>query len=652
MNIIINRMYAGGYLNLSENMIGHEAINLVETDKDENGNKHRFIWLNAYGKCDNSKLKENDDNFVLLVRNVDEAGVIQVIARVKVKDNKVLDGMDSPNRYIRESKQPRQLMYYGRKNVYDIFSYNRAGRKDEEDAYATFEVEDFRIPKTEMFLTDANIMRTNYYSICTEKVHNLAKSSLRQFIEYDNTPKYMNDELWYKYDEIPDDRKSLFGSVDTEDLSNISQDPCLFDIIGDTYHELSYSNFLAYLLNKKELLKSFSEKVLNIPDLDVENCIITREEYNIDILIQSSNYVLVIENKIKSGITEGVKDITIEDQIKKMFKDENEPKKSRKEFLAKYGETDVYVNNQNYTLNDALGIKNGVSQLSKYFLYAQKIANGRKVLCYILAPNYHTNSLNLENYFYGNQYNVLKYSELENYFKDCVRQNQIRFLQDYIDAITPHAKPFDNYLEDRLLQRFKNAISQGITSEETKKLHEQLCYSKFESISPSTNEELLAKYVMLLRVKHLAHNGDESKTIDYFSLSTDEIKDYISLAGLKHLKQAKQHNNLSNKQIELICAYGNFKMKFDKVNTLEKELSNTMHYMDKAKIMKICYEIGRSDKAKNELYNTFSKHIAVNKKTFLNEIKHQNDIESYILELVKGKIKQELEKAQILFNRI
>ena len=32
MKIIINRMYAGGYLNLSENMIGHEAINLVETD--------------------------------------------------------------------------------------------------------------------------------------------------------------------------------------------------------------------------------------------------------------------------------------------------------------------------------------------------------------------------------------------------------------------------------------------------------------------------------------------------------------------------------------------------------------------------------------------------------------------------------------------
>ena len=128
MNIIINRMYAGGYLNLGENMLGHEAINLVETDEDKDGNKHRFVWLNAYGKCDANNLKENEDNVVLLVRNVDEPGVIQVIARAKVKHNTVLDGMNSSIRYLRESKQPRHLMYYGGKNVYDIFSYNQIGR--------------------------------------------------------------------------------------------------------------------------------------------------------------------------------------------------------------------------------------------------------------------------------------------------------------------------------------------------------------------------------------------------------------------------------------------------------------------------------------------------------------------------------------------
>lgn len=48
--IIINRMYAGKYLAEGEN-IGHEIINLIRSD---NGNN--YLWLNADGNCDISKI--------------------------------------------------------------------------------------------------------------------------------------------------------------------------------------------------------------------------------------------------------------------------------------------------------------------------------------------------------------------------------------------------------------------------------------------------------------------------------------------------------------------------------------------------------------------------------------------------------------------
>lgn len=652
-------MYAGGYLNLSENMIGHEAINLVETDEGA-----RFIWLNANGKC-NQTFDSEEDNIVLLVRNVDEAGVVQVIARAKIK-GKVLDGMESSSRYIRESKQPRDRMYYGGKNVYDIFASNRVGHKGEEDTYATFEVEDFKIPKDEMFLTDAEEKkneRGNVYSIRTKNATHFAKSSLRQFIEYNDAPKYMEDNLWLSYDEIPDERKKLFGKIENEVQLTPTSQVSLFDIIGDTYHELSYSNFLAYFLREKDILQEFAEKVLGIERLDVENCVISREEYNIDILIQSSKHVIVIENKIKSGITEGVKDTSIKKQIEKMFKEENDSKELEKKFLEEYGDSICRMSEKEYKLNDILNETEGVSQLSKYYLYAQKIANGRKICCFVLAPNYHIKSLEKEKYFYGYEYKSLDYSKVKAFFEGYNKKisNSVRFMQDYIDAIEPHSKSFDNYLEDKLLRGFRSAIDSGVTDNNRKTLHKQLSFFSFKKItSPDINDELLAKYVMLLRVKHLMFNGDDqdsNKTIGYFSLTEEEINEYITLAGLKYLKKEKKDpfNRLSDATIELICAYGNFKMKFKKVEDIEKKLHKTAAYMDKTQVKAICCKIGNSKYCGKELYEVFKDFITQEKKTFIStieNIKQETSVEATLKTMIKEKLTKEIEAADEIFKLI
>ena len=72
--IILNRMYAGSYLDESEN-IGHEVINLF---KDDNGSN--YIYINPSGVIDK---KYNDSvKAVLLVKHV-EMGVLEVIAKAK-----------------------------------------------------------------------------------------------------------------------------------------------------------------------------------------------------------------------------------------------------------------------------------------------------------------------------------------------------------------------------------------------------------------------------------------------------------------------------------------------------------------------------------------------------------------------------------------
>lgn len=99
----------------------------------------------------------------------------------------------------------------------------------------------------------------------------------------------------------------------------------IFKVLGTDNYEIRHSNFLAWLLNpnethglKNQFVKSFFESIVkkklgkyisddndylskNIKALDFSNIEINREYKNIDIFIESTNFVCVIENKYGSG---------------------------------------------------------------------------------------------------------------------------------------------------------------------------------------------------------------------------------------------------------------------------------------------------------------------------------------------------------------
>lgn len=96
----------------------------------------------------------------------------------------------------------------------------------------------------------------------------------------------------------------------------------IFKVLGTDNYEIRHSNFLAWLLNPNEthglgtqFIKKFFEKVKNynitnnitnpegsIPEnLEFDNIKVKREYKNIDIFIESTNFVCVIENKYGTG---------------------------------------------------------------------------------------------------------------------------------------------------------------------------------------------------------------------------------------------------------------------------------------------------------------------------------------------------------------
>ncbi|WP_313578150.1 PD-(D/E)XK nuclease family protein [Chishuiella sp.] len=94
--------------------------------------------------------------------------------------------------------------------------------------------------------------------------------------------------------------------------------PNIFEILGVSHFEIRHSHFLAWLFDPKGshgigdyFLKRFlldilqdNRSYLNVIDIHSllnENIIIHREKYNIDILIEFENTLLVIENKINAS---------------------------------------------------------------------------------------------------------------------------------------------------------------------------------------------------------------------------------------------------------------------------------------------------------------------------------------------------------------
>ncbi|HTN68659.1 MAG TPA: PD-(D/E)XK nuclease family protein [Dysgonamonadaceae bacterium] len=404
--IIINKMYVGGYLLEGDN-IGHEIINLYKADDGKN-----YIYLNSQGTIDLSHGKNRIT--VLMVRKF-ATKTYKVLA--KADGVTILDFADS--RLPRKERYKGQValgLTYGGISLEDLFNENsfRGSLEDEKNAYATFIADKVIKPKMQIYITDdASASGDNTFFVRTNK--GFGKQTLREFYNENEKPDSFadlnqiieNSELWedanttQAISELPEPQKDPYFNF--------------MKIIKHEDNELAFSNMFAYFFNlNREAFSLFANDVLHIEmqaDFTIE-----REKKNIDLLVSDINNVVVIENKIKSSIN-GIDD-----------------------------RHDIYSDKVQ-------------SQLKKYFQFVTSDDDycSKTASCFIFSPNY--NRIELSKFSCGEKYTVVYYREIYNFFIEHRKLfDDVPYFNDFINAMHKHTKDYDNELEEEMQRRFQNTI--------------------------------------------------------------------------------------------------------------------------------------------------------------------------------------------------
>ena len=404
--IIINKMYVGGYLSEGDN-IGHEIINLYKADDGKN-----YIYLNSQGTIE---LSHGENSITVLLVRKFASKIYKVLA--KAEGITILDFADSKlPRKERYKGQVALGLTYGGVSLVDLFNGNsyRGSLEEEKNAYTTFVADRVIKPKNQIYITDdESVSGDNIFFIRTNK--GFGKQTLREFYNENEKPESFTD-----LNQIIENNK-LWEEINTtqaiSELPEPQKDPYFnfLNIIKQEDNELVFSNMLAYFFNiKREAFSRFAREVLSI---EIEtDFTIEREKRNIDLLVSDKNNAVVIENKIKSSIN-GINE-----------------------------RHDIYSNQVQ-------------SQLKKYYQFVTTDAEYCKktVSCFIFSPNY--NRIDLSKFSCGEKYTVVYYREIYNFFVG--NRNlfyDVPYFEDFINAMHKHTKDYDNELEEEMQRRFQSTI--------------------------------------------------------------------------------------------------------------------------------------------------------------------------------------------------
>lgn len=403
--ILINRMYSGDYL-AAENNIGHEVINLF---KDDKGNNYIYVL------SDGSVAKKHNDKIqsVLLVRWVGNR-TMEILA--KAENLEQILRRKTANRSDRKTLHEEQIKYicenditYGGVRLDQIMKDNIFhGQVNYDSFYITFKANKLLKPIMSIYIKDKQDVLSAKNAYFIEGVTFSMQSPKMYYSEGTSAYKVLDDII--KDDSLWESENST-EKIDPIQFEKDEKDNFL-KIIGKEYDEVIFSNLLShYFLQNAEVFLQFCKEILNI-ELNKKYIIERETQDNIDLLIQDDRNVIVIENKIKSGIN-GIKHDVYSEEIQ--------------------------------------------SQLCKYYEYATELAqnNNRNVKCFIFSPNY--NYLNLSNYKAGSYYTIIKYSEIYNFYINHVNDFD-RYFNDFIKALYKHTLDVNNELFEEMRRRFSVKI--------------------------------------------------------------------------------------------------------------------------------------------------------------------------------------------------
>ena len=416
--ILLNIMYNGSYIDNESDNIGHEIINLYKSDGKDGKN---YIYVLPYGTMD--KKHCNRISTILLVRRLNEK-TLEILARTEGELMQLVKGgYGKPTKNNEKYKAPHEEQIklikeknitYGGKRLDEIFKNNNHSEIDIQ-IFATFEAEKVIKVNQPVYLTrDETLKGKENYIFLENKEINFPKQSPKTYLSESEHAYDQNREAIEIIKVI--NKKELWGDETPKvDIENLNKKGASFlEIIRKEYDELAYSNMLRYFFElNRDVFCRFAKEVLGI---NLDNSFkIEREKHNIDLLITDKNHVIVIENKIKSGIN-GVKDKN----------------------------------------------KIGENQLITYYKTINENYKGKIKHFFILTPNY-VSFVDLEQYDKSGEYKHIKYRDILNFYQkeaDNFKGNGFYF-EEFISALKKQSKDNDNSLEEEMYRRFRKAIEEA-----------------------------------------------------------------------------------------------------------------------------------------------------------------------------------------------
>ena len=332
--IVLNRMYVGDYL---ASNLGHEVINLYQADNGGN-----YIYLNSTG--DFVKAHQGQVSDMLFVKYYG-IGEVEVIGMARGLHDVYDASRKFANKYegINEEVFADQQRYvkneggisYGGVSIFDIF-----GEAGQQSVFITYKADKVYIPREGKRL----FIRFHSDKLVVYPLHDAsdivvvlggyqqAKASLRQYVYPEgtysgdlakqNVAEKREDYLKIRTTLIEDSSlwKESNNKVDDEELSEVSQRKVsLFDICQIQNDENKFSNALAYFMLRPEYRRLWRNFFAGFGIELGEGYTIAREEASkiedskvnptkypsggrIDLMVRTSDSLVVIENKIKSDI--------------------------------------------------------------------------------------------------------------------------------------------------------------------------------------------------------------------------------------------------------------------------------------------------------------------------------------------------------------
>lgn len=429
---ILNKCFQDtAYAQYGEN-ICHEAINRFLSD-----NNKRYFFLCSNGKI-NSKIW-NDKEWVFTGQNKTERLFLlenaQLISYSKYETgNKNKYAIIQKVEKLKLVEKNEEITYNG-VNINNVFEENSFSKKSKMNGQeestnesdfpsATFLGEEVKRPKT---------IGEKLFSYEDDGLEKLGHSTMRQFV-FEGTTLYNKiEELLQSGDKWEDDEPIPFDK-DCEEQDSV------LGVIGKQERETYLSSLIAYAFkNSPSVLNDFLGENITKPYY------VYREEKNVDILIRSKDKIIIIENKIEAGFSEGEKNWS--DFIAKKEKDENTIKEVDSErYEGKKSQLEKYY------------------RLAKYYAKIQGLSDNA-IKCYLLCPEYKKTFYenHKKQYAAGGKYEVVSYKKLlESLEKreDSLKEDKKRIIDDLKCAIKMYTFNQNTYYMEQACNRFLMKINQ------------------------------------------------------------------------------------------------------------------------------------------------------------------------------------------------